>query len=71
MVLATGNADVSLTDCAGYITDQTYDPTTNTMTAFVNIQEGETQMMLSFRNTTGPRLKDVALLQPGYDITSM
>jgi hypothetical protein len=40
------------------------------MTAFVNILEGEQQMFLSFRNTTGPGLKDIALLQPGYDITS-
>jgi hypothetical protein len=70
LLYAKGNAQVSLSECSGYISDQTYDPTTDTMTAFVNILEGEQQMFLSFRNTTGPGLKDIALLQPGYDITS-
>jgi hypothetical protein len=70
LLYAKGNAQVSLTDCSGYITNQTYDATTNTMTAILNIREGEEQMFLSFRNTTGPGLKDIALLQPGYDLSS-
>ena len=71
LLQAKGNAVVSISGgCSGYITNQTYDATTNTLTAIVNIPEGEEQSFLSFRNTTGPGLQDIALLQPGYDITS-
>jgi hypothetical protein len=67
---AKGNAVVSISvNCSGYITNQTYDASTNTMTAIINIPEGEDQSFLSFRNTTGPGLQDILLLQPGYDIT--
>ena len=68
---AKGNASISiLLDSSSYVSDQTYDPSTNTMTAFINIHEGATQMMLRFQNTTGPGLQDIAVLQPGYNLTS-
>ena len=68
---AKGNAEISISGgCSGYITNQTYDSATNTMTAIVNIPEGEQQSFLSFRNTSGPGLQDIVLLQPGYDITA-
>ena len=70
LLSAKGNAQVSLAACSGYITNQTYDQATNTMTAIVNIQEGEDQIFVSFRNTTGPGLTDVVFLQPGYDLPS-
>ena len=71
LLYAKGNAQVSLSGgCSGYITEQTYDPVTNTMTTIVNIPEDEDQKMLSFRNTTGPGLQDIALLQPGYNLTA-
>jgi hypothetical protein len=71
LLYAKGNAEVSISGgCSGYITNQTYDVATNTMTAIVNVPEGESQTFLSFRNTTGPGLQDIALLQPGYDLTS-
>ena len=65
-----GNASISLTACSGYITDQMYDPSTNILTATINIPQGESQMFLSFRNTSGPGLQDLAILQPGYNLTS-
>jgi hypothetical protein len=68
---AKGNANVSVFgDIHAYITDKTYDETTNTMTAVVNILEGATQLILSFQNTTGPGLQNISLLQPGYNSTS-
>ena len=68
---AKGNADVSISGgCSGYITNKTYDATTNTMTAIINVPEGEDQTFLSFRNTTGPGLQDIAVLQSGYNLTS-
>ncbi len=71
LLYAKGNAQVSISGgCSGYITDQTYDPTTNTMTAIVNVPEGESQTFLSFRNTSGPGLTDIVFLQPGYDLAS-
>lgn len=70
LLSAKGNAQVSLSACSGYFTNERYDPTTNTMTAIINIREGEDQIFVSFRNTTGPGLTDVVLLQPGYDLSS-
>ena len=68
---AKGNASISIFDGApAYITDTIYDVTTNTLTAIIHVSENTTQMMLSFRNTTGPGLQDIALLQPGYNLTS-
>lgn len=71
LLYAKGNADVSISGgCSGYITDKSYDPSTNSFTALVNVPQGEQQTFLSFRNTTGPGLQDIALLQPKYDLTS-
>jgi hypothetical protein len=71
LLSAKGNASVSVPgDHSAYITDQTYDPSTNTLTAYVNIEQGQDQLFLSFRNTTGPGLQDIAFLQPGYNITA-
>jgi hypothetical protein len=65
-----GNAQISFTACSGYTTNQTYDASTNTMTAIINVPEGEQQLLLSFHNTSGPGLTDIALLQPGYNLAS-
>jgi hypothetical protein len=68
---AKGNAQVSIFDDShSYITNKTHDETTNIMTATVNIAQGSTQIILCFKNTTGPGLEDIALLQPGYSFTS-
>lgn len=68
---AKGNATISEpVDTGTRITNQTYDPATNILTALVNVPENTTQMMLSFRNTTGPGLKDLVLLQPSYTLSS-
>jgi hypothetical protein len=70
LLYAKGNAEVSFTASSGYITNKTYDSATNTMTAIVHVPQGQSQTFLSFRNTTGPGLQDIAFLQPGYDISS-
>jgi hypothetical protein len=68
---AKGNAQIeAVGGSPAYITNQTYDASSNTMTALVNVPQGATQMMLGFQNTTGPGLQDIALLQPGYNLTS-
>lgn len=68
---AKGNADVSLFENAtGYITNKTYDLTTNTLTAVVNVLENVTIFSLTFLNTTGPGLQNISLLQPGFNLTS-
>ena len=68
---ATGNAQISINgDHYSYITDQKYDASTNTLSAVLNIAQGTTQLMLSFQNTTGPGLQDIAVLQPGYNLTA-
>jgi hypothetical protein len=68
---AKSNAQISAVGgSSAYITNKTYDATTNILTAVVNVPQGTTQMMLGFRNTTGPGLQDIALLQPGYNLTS-
>ena len=69
---AKGNADVSVfRNPNAYITNKTYDPTTNTMTAIVNLAENSTHLILCFANTTGPGLTDLVLLQPDYNLTSI
>jgi hypothetical protein len=71
LVYAKGNANVSVfANYRAYATNQKYDPSTNIMTAVVNIPENSTSLILSFQNTTGPGLQDLAVLQPGYDLTS-
>jgi len=52
---AKGNAEVvTVGGSPAYINNQTYDASSNTLTAFVNVPQGATQMMLGFRNATGP-----------------
>jgi hypothetical protein len=71
LLYAKGNAEISVDlQSNAYVSNKTYDSSTNTLTAFINIPENATYLMLSFRNTTGPGLQDIALLQPGYDMTS-
>ena len=41
------------------------------MTAVINVPQGQTGIILSFRNTTGPGLQDIVLLQSGYNLTSI
>ena len=68
---ARGNAKISIDlDSSAYITNQTYDVATNILTAFLNLPQGAKYITLTFRNTTGPGLEDIALLQPGYNLTS-
>ena len=68
---AKGDAQISVFENAtGYITDQMFDPTTNTLTATVNILENVTIFSLVFQNTTGPGLQNISLLQPSYNLTS-
>jgi hypothetical protein len=68
---AKGNADVSLVDCSkDSILNKTYNATSNTLTAFVIVPQGATNLTLSFRNTTGPGLQNISVLQPGYNLSS-
>ena len=68
---AKGNAHISIDlDSQSYITNQTYDASTNILTAVLNIAEGKDELMISCRNTTGPGLRDIAVLQPNYTLTS-
>jgi hypothetical protein len=71
LVYAKGNANISiLSNYFAYITNKTYDPSTNTLTAVANIPQNTTSVILCFTNTTGPGLQDLAVLQPGYDLAS-
>jgi hypothetical protein len=71
LIYAKGNANISVWDnLQAYITNKTYDPTTNTMTAIANMPENSTSLVLVFQNTTGPGLQDLAVLQPGYDLSA-
>ncbi|CAF1603387.1 unnamed protein product [Rotaria sp. Silwood1] len=71
LLYAKGNAQVSTAGGSpANINNKTYDASTNTLTAIINVPQGTTQMMLSFRNTTGPGLKDIVILQPGYTLSS-
>jgi hypothetical protein len=68
---AKGNANVSLMGGSeDSIKNKTYNATTNTLTAFVTVREGATDLVLIFRNTTGPGLQNISLLQPGYNLSS-
>jgi hypothetical protein len=71
LIYAKGNADISVWgDNRAYITNKTYDPTTNTMTAVANMPENSTRFILNFYNTTGPGLQDLVVLQPSYDLSA-
>ena len=71
LIYAKGHANISVFgNYRAYITNQTYDPSTNIMTAVANIPENSTDFILSFQNTSGPGLQDLSVLQPGYDLTS-
>jgi hypothetical protein len=68
---ANGNADVYLIGGSKEsIVNKTYDATTNTLTAFIIVHEGAEDITLSFRNTTGPGLQNISVLQPGYDLSA-
>ncbi len=71
LIYAKGNANISVWDnLQAYITNKTYDSTTNTMTAVANMPENSTSLVLVFQNTTGSGLQDLAVLQPGYDLSA-
>mgnify|MGYP002475020929 CR=1 FL=1 len=71
LLYANGNAEISEPiDRGTQITNKIYDATTNTLTALVNVPQNTTQIMLSFRNTTGPGLQNISWLQPNYNISS-
>ena len=71
LLSAQGDAQVSLVgEQNAYISDKIYNASTNSFTAIVNMPEGATQLTLNFTNTTGPGLQNIALLQPGYDLTA-
>ncbi|CAF1085972.1 unnamed protein product [Rotaria sp. Silwood1] len=68
---AKGNAQISTDfDQHSYITNQSYDAFTSTLTAVINIIQNTIGLMLSFRNTNGYGLQDIVLLQSGHDLTS-
>jgi hypothetical protein len=68
---AKGNAEISVDlDSAAYISNKTYDASTNTLTALINVEQGAPQILISFRNTSGPGLQDIVILQPGYNLTA-
>ena len=68
---AKGNATIKvIVQDYAYISDQTYDATTNTLSAIVNIPQGTNDIFLGFHNTTGPGLQDIVFLQPGYNLSS-
>ncbi len=71
LIYAKGNANISVWgNLQAYITDKTYDSTTNTMIAVANMPDNSTSLVLVFQNTTGPGLQDLAVLQPGYDLSA-
>jgi hypothetical protein len=71
LLYAKGNAELApLLDQAAYISNKTYDAATNTLTAILNMPEGPASILLSFKNTTGPGLRDIVFLQPGYNLTA-
>ena len=71
LLYAKGNAEISIDlDSSSRITNKTYDVSTNTLTALLNIKQGVPQLVISFRNTSGPGLQDIAVLQPGYNLTA-
>jgi len=71
LLYAEGNAEVApVRGRTVYISNKTYDAATNTLTAIVNMPEGPASILLSFKNTTGPGLRDIALSQPGYNLTA-
>lgn len=71
LIGAKGNADIALTDdIPDYICNKTYDSSTNTLSAVLVLPQNTSQIRLSFRNTTGPGLQNISILQPGYNLSS-
>src|SRR4051812_5745337 len=62
---ATGKCYVNGVASNLYVSNQAYDPVTNTTTADVNVNAGATQVYLSFTGTNGG-IKNIKLLRPGY-----
>ncbi|MGN6369586.1 MAG: carbohydrate-binding protein [Phycisphaerae bacterium] len=62
---ATGKCDVSGVASNLSISNQVYNPATNTTTADVNVNPGATQVYLAFTGTTGG-VKNIKLVRPGY-----
>jgi hypothetical protein len=69
---ALGNAEVTVLggSSQGYISNKTYDPLTNTLSALIIVPQSASQLMLSFTNTSGPGLQNISVLQNGYTLTS-
>jgi hypothetical protein len=68
---AKGDAQVTMaSELPGYISNKTYNSTTNTLSALIILPQGASQMRLSFRHTTGPGLQNISILQPTYDLSS-
>lgn len=63
---AIGNA--SIANWEGTV-EQTYDPSTNTLTANLTMSDNTDGIVIVLRNTTGPGLRNVSLLQPGYNLS--
>jgi hypothetical protein len=74
LIRATGNATVELVLTSGSVVNQSYDASTNTLTAFAEIEpEGSGLFWLRFVNTRrspsdplGSGLTNLTVLQPGY-----
>ncbi len=61
----TGKCELGLINTKGTVKSQKYDKETNTTTAVVAVQEGSTNLFLSFKNTTDG-VKNIKLIRPGY-----
>jgi hypothetical protein len=71
LLYAKGDAEVSIPNrLPGLIVNKTYDSITNTLSALIILPQGAAKMRLSFRNTTGPGLQNISVLQPGYNLSS-
>ena len=59
---AQGNAEISISNhLSRLILNKTYDSITNTLSAVIVLPQNASKFRLSFRNTTGPGLKNIQL----------
>lgn len=71
LVYAKGNASVKVPlRFDGHIENQTYDESTDTLSAIIFILQNATDITIGFTNTTGPGLQDISVLQLDYNVTS-
>jgi hypothetical protein len=61
----SGRCDISVIDSKASVKTQSYDHEKKLMTATITVNEGATNLFLSFKRTNGG-IKDIRLLRPGY-----